>query len=78
MRSDCFVSIFLSSIETETPHSVEGLRPEIRNIPGAHVSHKHGGTAGVDSIISVYTGKRNLFRSLVKNFPVRAVLTMYP
>ena len=49
-----------------------------RYIPAARVIHIHGGTAGVNSEISVYYGNRNLIWYTIKNFPARLFLTSFP
>ncbi len=49
-----------------------------RYVPTAQVIHEHGGTAGVNSDISVYYGNRNLLWCTAKNFPVRIFLVCFP
>jgi GT2 family glycosyltransferase len=49
-----------------------------RYVPTARVIHEYGGTAGVESDISVYYGNRNSLWCIVKNFPLRAILTASP
>jgi GT2 family glycosyltransferase len=49
-----------------------------RYIPSARVIHIHGGTAGINSEISVYYGNRNLLWYVIKNFPFRTLLVSLP
>jgi len=49
-----------------------------RYIPSAKVIHIHGGTAGVNSDISIYYGNRNLLWCVIKNFPLRTLLVSLP
>jgi len=51
---------------------------QCRYVPAARVIHVHGGTAGVNSEISVYYGNRNLIWYTIKNFPARLFLTSFP
>jgi GT2 family glycosyltransferase len=46
--------------------------------PEARVIHKHGGTAGYQSDLSIYYGNRNLVWYVVKNFPPRTLLLSSP
>jgi hypothetical protein len=47
-------------------------------VPSAQVVHKHGGTAGFKSDISIYYGNRNLLWYVVKNFPKRMLIEYLP
>ncbi len=47
-------------------------------VPDARIIHKHGGTAGVNSDLSVYYGNRNVVWTVFKNFPVTVLLTSLP
>jgi len=47
-------------------------------VPSARVVHKHGGTAGFKSDISIYYGNRNLLWYVVKNFPKRMLIEYLP
>jgi len=49
-----------------------------RYVPPAKVIHIHGGTTGINSELSVYYGNRNLLWYVIKNFPVRTLLTCLP
>jgi len=49
-----------------------------RYVPSAKVTHIHGGTTGINSELSVYYGNRNLLWYVIKNFPVRTLLTCLP
>ncbi|MDO8842202.1 glycosyltransferase family 2 protein [Methanocalculus sp.] len=46
--------------------------------PYAHVYHIHGGTAGVGSDLAVYYGNRNVLWYVLKDFPVRILITSLP
>ena len=47
-------------------------------IPSARVTHFMGGSAGINSDISVFYGNRNLLWCMIKNFPVRTLLISLP
>lgn len=47
-------------------------------VPRAIVYHHHGGTAGYKSDLSVYYGNRNIFWYVIKDFPLRLLLTSLP
>jgi len=47
-------------------------------VPGAVVSHHHGGTAGVGSDLAVYYGNRNIIWLAFKNFPAGLLITSLP
>jgi GT2 family glycosyltransferase len=47
-------------------------------IPTALVTHLMGGTAGVNSDLSVFYGNRNLLWNVIKNFPARTLLICLP
>jgi GT2 family glycosyltransferase len=49
-----------------------------RYVPAARVVHEYGGTAGINSDISVYFGNRNLLWYVIKNFPPRLFLSCFP
>jgi GT2 family glycosyltransferase len=49
-----------------------------RYVPAARVIHVHGGTAGVNSDISIFYGNRNLVWFSVKNYPLRLFLSCSP
>jgi hypothetical protein len=46
--------------------------------PEACVIHKHGGTAGYQSDLSIYYGNRNLLWYVVKNYPARTFFLFLP
>lgn len=47
-------------------------------VPKARVYHHHGGTAGYKSNLSVYYGNRNVLWYVIKDFPLRLLLTSLP
>jgi len=47
-------------------------------VPTAQIIHKHGGTAGFKSDLSIYYGNRNLVWYVVKNFPSRTLFLSSP
>ncbi|WOX56626.1 glycosyltransferase family 2 protein [uncultured Methanoculleus sp.] len=47
-------------------------------VPEARVYHHHGGTAGVGTDFAVYYGNRNVIWYVVKNFPLRLLITSVP
>jgi GT2 family glycosyltransferase len=47
-------------------------------VPSARVIHVHGGTAGYQSITSVYYGNRNLLWYVLKDFPVTTLFLFSP
>jgi len=49
-----------------------------RYVPEARVYHHHGGTAGVGTDFAVYYGNRNVVWYVVKNFPLRLLVTSIP
>lgn len=49
-----------------------------RYVPNARVIHEYGGTAGVESHISVYYGTRNSLWCVMKNFPARFLFLSSP
>lgn len=49
-----------------------------RYVPSARVIHVYGGTAGVESDLSVYYGNRNSLWCIIKNFPARLILGACP
>jgi len=49
-----------------------------RYVPSAIVTHLQGGTAGIESDISVYYINRNQPWCVIKNFPVFTLLTSFP
>ena len=49
-----------------------------RYIPEAVVFHHHGGTAGVDSDITIYYGNRNILWYPIKDFPLWFLLLSMP
>jgi GT2 family glycosyltransferase len=46
--------------------------------PKARVYHHHGGTAGYKSDLSIYYGNRNVLWYIIKDFPLRLLLTFLP
>jgi GT2 family glycosyltransferase len=46
--------------------------------PSAKVIHEHGGSTGQGSDISVYYGIRNTFWYILKNYPIRTLLSVSP
>ncbi|KAF5436510.1 hypothetical protein C5S36_00045 [Candidatus Methanophagaceae archaeon] len=51
---------------------------ECRYVPSAVVYHKQGGTAGFDSDFSVYYSNRNLTWNVIKNYPLKLLVTSLP
>lgn len=49
-----------------------------RYVPAAKVVHRHGGTAGFRSDLSVYYGNRNIVWYTIKDFPLRTLLVSLP
>lgn len=49
-----------------------------RYVPTAKVVHRHGGTAGFKSDLSVYYGNRNYLWGVIKNFPLRTLIISSP
>ena len=47
-------------------------------MPTARVIHEHGGTAGINSDLSVFYSNRNLLWNAVKNFPAKTLLISSP
>jgi GT2 family glycosyltransferase len=47
-------------------------------VPTARIIHKHGGTAGINSDLSIFYSNRNLLWNVVKNFPMQTILISSP
>jgi GT2 family glycosyltransferase len=47
-------------------------------VPSARVTHFMGGTAAINSDISVFYGNRNLLWNVIKNFPALTLLICLP
>lgn len=47
-------------------------------VPTARIIHEHGGTAGINSDLSVFYSNRNLLWNVIKNFPAKTLLISSP
>ncbi|MGD0081492.1 MAG: glycosyltransferase family 2 protein [Methanoregula sp.] len=47
-------------------------------VPTATIIHKHGGTSGFNSDLSIYYRNRNVVWTVVKNFPVKMLIAYLP
>jgi GT2 family glycosyltransferase len=68
--------LYMEDVDLAFRGQLSGWR--CRYVPAARVIHEYGGTAGINSDISVYYGNRNLLWYVVKDFPARLFLSWFP